>query len=90
MAKELIFEYTEPAVKYPCFLIVNKEVDGEITITARSRVRDSNVAGIVMAGNSGCMIIPEKQISHLIVALAKLIPQAKNLVALPPPPKGIA
>jgi hypothetical protein len=86
MARELLFEYIEPVGKYPCYLLVNKEVTGEITITTRSRVRPSLVDGIDMAGNSGCMILPERQILYLIQALAKLIPNAKNLVVIEKPP----
>jgi hypothetical protein len=44
------------------------------------------VDGIDMAGNSGCMILPERQILYLIQALAKLIPNAKNLVVIEKPP----
>jgi hypothetical protein len=88
MARELIFEYTEPLEKYPMYLWVHKEIDGEITITARSRVRDSNAPGICMAGNSGCMIIPERALMNLIVALGSLVPhKAKNLAVVEKPPE---
>ena len=88
MARELIFEYMEPLEKYPMYLRVHKEINGEIIVTVRSRVRDSNAPGICMAGNSGCMIIPERALMNLVVALGSLVPhKAKNLALAPPLPE---
>jgi hypothetical protein len=82
MAKELFFEHTHLGDQYPSFVLINKEADGDITLTVRSPQQPKNAhlnnpepGEHCVAGNSGCMILPKRLINHLIVALA---PQVKK------------
>ena len=77
MAKDLIFEYANAANvdQYPSCVRVHREVDGEITFSVRSPQKPPeahlNLPAAVknLAGNSGCVILSQLAIKHLIVAL---------------------
>jgi hypothetical protein len=81
--KHLLHEYTEQGKKYPAFLLVNRE-DDELTITVRSPDRPSDVEGLRMAGNSGCVALDRVAVMKLIVALGEVVPHATNLKTVEP------
>ena len=76
--KHLLFEVEEQGKQYPCYVKVFRE-DDDITFTARSPQRETAQPGIMMAGNSGCCALNSIAIMKMIVALAEILPQAKNL-----------
>ena len=78
MARELIYEYanTYAGDQYPSNVRIHREEDGTITFVVRSPQKPPeahlNLPDTVknLAGNSGCVVVTQLTLKHLIIALS--------------------